>query len=170
MLASTYTFLTNLGSPENSHLLFNTAPFHPPIIKLLSTVTSKAVQHLKQFTIAMTPFILLTTLLASILALVTAQSGTGTTGLPFPSPTGGAPYPYPNGTFPVGPTATASAPSFLVPRAIVPRSAPYPSTGLPGTGTGTGFAMPTGYPKRMEMRGLKRARGEEKKRAARWWW
>ena len=116
----------------------------------------------------MAPFVLLITL-ASILALVTAQSGTGTgTGFPFPTGTGG-PYPLPNATFPIGPTATA----YIAPRGLEPR-APYPipfSTGLPGTGTGTGFALPTGYPKRMEMRGLKRVRGEnnEKKRAARWW-
>lgn len=122
----------------------------------------------------MAPFVLFITL-ATILALVTAQSGTGTgTGFPFPSGTLGARYPLPNATFPVGPTATASS-IFIAPRGLEPR-APYPiagSTGLPGTGTGTGFALPTGYPKRMEMRGLKRVRGEnnegKKKRAARWW-
>ena len=112
----------------------------------------------------MARFILLTAL-ASLLALVTAQSGTGTgTGLPLPSATVGAPYPLPNGTLPIGPTATASEASFLVPRAVLAERAPYPT----GTGTGTGVALPTGYPKRMEMRGLKRVRGE-KKRAARWW-
>ena len=158
---------------------FNTAPFHSPIITSSPPSIPQPVRQLKQFTVAMAPFILLTAL-ASILALVTAQSGTGTgTGLPFPSVTSGAPYPYPNATVPIGPTATnpssiiPSGASYLVPRAALPLAAPYPiagTTGVPGTGTGTGtgFALPTGYPKRLEMRGLKRVRGE-KKRAARWW-
>ena len=169
-----------LARRKNSRLLLIphlSTPYNP----LLTIVNSNPFRQSKQFTIAMAPFILLATL-ASILALVIAQSGTGTgtgTGLPFPSATSGAPYPYPNGTLPVGPTATATSvptgASYLVPRAALPLAAPYPipgSSGLPGTGTGTGtgFALPTGYPKRMEMRGLKRVRGEEKKRAARWWW
>ena len=176
MLASTYTFLTNLGSPET--LTFFLIPHLSTHYNQLLTIISKAFRPLKQFTIAMAPFILLATL-ASILALVIAQSGTGTgtgTGLPFPYATLAPRYPFPNATFPIGPTPTgtiASASGFLVPRAVLELRAPYPipgSTGLPGTGTGTGtgFALPTGYPKRMEMRGLKRVRGE-KKRAARWW-
>ena len=121
----------------------------------------------------MAPFVLLATL-ASILALVIAQTGTGTgtgTGYTFPSATLAPRYPFPNATFPIGPTATgtiASASGFLLPRAVVEERAPYPIPGGTGTGTGTGFALPTGYPKRMEMRGMKRVRSE-KKRAARWW-
>ena len=146
----------------------------------------------------MAPFSVMTTLASILALSTSVAAYTGSaSGLPIASVTVGAPYPISNGTHPHGPTGfptgtspfTLPTPSCPVPTTVTSTESitvtvtvtpttsvtvPYPisgSTGLPvgptGTGTGT-YPFPTGFAKRMEMRGLKQV-NKEKRRGMRFW-